>query len=64
MSCRRNASGIRVCTGLTRAFHRLASLHSTERFFFHAQKYSANRNFSEIHPAEQNSKLTLPNMAG
>ncbi|RQR37673.1 hypothetical protein DIE23_05680 [Burkholderia sp. Bp9143] len=64
MSTRRNAAGIRVCTGLTRAFHHLIALHSTERFARGSSNRSAHRNFSEIHPVEQNSKLTLRNMAG
>ncbi|RQR44168.1 hypothetical protein DIE12_19155 [Burkholderia sp. Bp9015] len=64
MSCRQNARGIRVCTGLTRVFHHLPALHSTERFAGDPAKHSVHWNFSEIHLVEQNSKLTLRNMAG
>ncbi|RXV69104.1 hypothetical protein D1006_28855 [Burkholderia stabilis] len=64
MSSGRNSPGIRVCTGLTRAFRGRGALHSTERFACDSPIYSGHRNFSEIHPVEQNSKLTLRNMAG
>ncbi|RQS24370.1 hypothetical protein DIE06_00915 [Burkholderia sp. Bp8998] len=64
MSARRHAAGIRVCTGLTRTFHHLIAPHSTERFTCDSPNHSVHRNFPEIHPVEQNSKLTRRNMAG
>ncbi|PRE01532.1 hypothetical protein C6P77_10960 [Burkholderia ambifaria] len=64
MSSRRNCAGIRVCTGLTCAFRGPAALHSSERFRRDSTFHSAHRNFFEIPPVEQNSKLTLRNMAG
>ncbi|RQZ07435.1 hypothetical protein DIE15_33970 [Burkholderia sp. Bp9031] len=56
--------GHRVCTGLTRAFHNPTALHPAERFAFGLPIYSVHRNFSKIPLVEQNSKLTLRNMAG
>ncbi|AWV03287.1 hypothetical protein DM992_28860 [Burkholderia sp. JP2-270] len=64
MSSGRNSAGIRVCTGLTRAFRGPATLHPSERFARDTSIRSGQRNFSEIHPVQQNSKLTLRNMAG
>ncbi|OXI41555.1 hypothetical protein CFB49_18435 [Burkholderia sp. AU17457] len=64
MSSGRKSAGIRVCTGLTRAFHRSAALHPPERFAGDFHVHSIEWNFSEIHPVQQNSKLTLRNMAG
>ncbi|NIF44813.1 hypothetical protein F3J14_28910 [Burkholderia sp. Tr-862] len=64
MSSRRNCAGIRVCTGLTRAFRGPTALHSPERFSRDSTFHSVHRNFFEIPPVQQNSKLTLRNMAG
>ncbi|RQS71745.1 hypothetical protein DF032_29365 [Burkholderia seminalis] len=64
MSSRRNSTGIRVCTGLTRAFRGSATRHPTERFARDFAIRSIQRNFSEIPPVQQNSKLTRRNMAG
>ncbi|AXF24350.1 hypothetical protein CUJ89_29035 [Burkholderia pyrrocinia] len=64
MSARRNAAGIRVCTGLTCAFRGPVALHPSERFARNSSICSTQRNFSEIHPDQQNSKLTRRNMAG
>ncbi|OXI31457.1 hypothetical protein CFB89_18595 [Burkholderia sp. AU16741] len=64
MSSGRKSAGIRVCTGLTRAFRGSAALHPTERFAGGFPIRSIEWNFSEIPPVQQNSKLTLRNMAG
>ncbi|KAB1589256.1 hypothetical protein C5O75_024050 [Burkholderia cepacia] len=64
MSSRRNSAGIRVCTGLTRAFRGIATRHPAERFARDFPNRSVQWNFSEIPPVQQNSKLTLRNMAG
>ncbi|RQT46436.1 hypothetical protein DF050_27380 [Burkholderia cepacia] len=64
MSSRRNSTGIRVCTGLTRAFRGSATPHSTERSARDFTNRSDQWNFSEIPLVHQNSKLTRRNMAG
>ncbi|ONX58833.1 hypothetical protein A8F26_33645 [Burkholderia cenocepacia] len=64
MSSGRNSADIRVCTGLTRAFRSSGALHPSERFTCDRPVRSVKRNFFEIHPVEQNSKLTRRNMAG
>ncbi|ATF36136.1 hypothetical protein CO709_24230 [Burkholderia thailandensis] len=61
---RRNFAGIRVCTGLTHAFPGLCAPHSSERFARGLPFHSDHRNFPKIPPVQQNSKLTLRNMAG
>jgi hypothetical protein len=42
----------------------LAAPHQSERFAAVSRIRSADRNFSEVHPDQQNLKLTLRNMAG
>ncbi|RQU82120.1 hypothetical protein DF049_01425 [Burkholderia cenocepacia] len=64
MSSGRKSAGIRVCTGLTRSFRGLAAPHPAERFARDFPIRSIQWNFSEIHPVQQNSKLTRRNMAG
>ncbi|RQZ20020.1 hypothetical protein DIE14_30120 [Burkholderia sp. Bp9017] len=64
MSSRRRLPGIRVSTGLTGAIRNLGGPHPTERFPRVPTINSIHRNFLKIHPDDQNSKLTLRNMAG
>ncbi|RQS30931.1 hypothetical protein DIE03_13955 [Burkholderia sp. Bp8992] len=64
MSPRRYSRGIRVCTGLTRPFRGRGAPHPMERFARDIPIHSDHRNFLEIPPDQQNSKLTLRNMAG
>ncbi|MBA9829379.1 hypothetical protein DI458_06275 [Burkholderia contaminans] len=64
MSSGRKSAGIRVYTGLTRVFRGSTARHPAERFSRDSTIHSADRNFFEIHPVQQNSKLTLRNMAG
>ncbi|PRG85661.1 hypothetical protein C6V04_29745 [Burkholderia multivorans] len=64
MSPHADAPGIRVCTGLTGVFRGPPGLHSPERFARASSSRSIDRNFSEIPLVQQNSKLTVRNMAG